>query len=86
MVDPLSIIGLIASFSAALGFLPQVIKTFRTKSTKDISVYMIIVFIISAVSWSTYGFWKNDLFIILTNLTILILTLMLLFMKLKYRE
>lgn len=85
MADLLLIVGLIASTASAIGFLPQVIKTFRTKRAEDVSLYMIIIFIISAVSWITYGFWKNDLFIMSTNLIIFILTVILLIMKLIYK-
>lgn len=86
MVDLLSIVGLIAAVASAIGFLPQVIRTFKTKKAEDVSLYMILVFIVSAVSWITYGYWKNDFFIISTNLAILLCTIMLFVMKLKYKR
>lgn len=85
MVDIISVIGFIAAVASAAGFLPQVIKTWKTKKTRDISLYMIGLFFISAISWITYGFSKNDIYIVGTNLFILVLSLILLFFKLKYR-
>ncbi|MBS3055402.1 MAG: SemiSWEET transporter [Candidatus Aenigmarchaeota archaeon] len=85
MVDIISIVGLVAAFASAVGFIPQVIKTWRTKRTRDLSLHMIGLFITSSITWITYGVSKNDVFIIGTNSFIFVLTIILLFFKLKYR-
>ena len=85
MVDIISIAGLIAAIASAAGFMPQVIKTWRTKRARDLSLYMIVIFIVSSISWMTYGMSKNDIYIVGTNSFILVLSFILLFFKLKYK-
>jgi MtN3 and saliva related transmembrane protein len=85
MVDIISIFGLIATIASSIGFLPQVIKAWKTKKTRDISMLMIAIFTISATSWIIYGLPKNDVFIVGSNVFILTLTLILLVLKVKYR-
>lgn len=86
MVDIISAFGLIASLTASIGFLPQVIKTWRTKKTRDISPYMIILWATSAISWMIYGLPKKDIYIVGTNAFIFALTVILLTFKLKYKK
>ena len=86
MIDLLQIVGLVASVASMIGFLPQVIKTFRTKSAKDLSIWMVLVFMIASFSWTIYGFWKNDIFIIMTNVIIFFLDLTLFAMVLKFKK
>jgi MtN3 and saliva related transmembrane protein len=86
MVDAFQIVGFVALIASSLGFVPQVVKTFRTKKAEDISLYTLILLITAASSWIVYGFSKSDFFIILTNLIILVLVLVLTFMKLSYRN
>ena len=86
MVDFLSIVGLIAACASAIAFLPQVIKTFRTKRAEDVSFYMIVVFMIASVSWLTYGLERSDFFIVSTNFIVLVLTITLAIMKVIYKK
>ena len=67
MVDLISLIGLIATATTSIGFLPQVIKTWKSKKARDISLTMIGLYLIGTGSWFIYGFMKNDLFIIAAN-------------------
>lgn len=50
------IVGHTAGLLVAIALLPQVIKTWRTKSTKDISLLWTIVLIIGLILWVIYGF------------------------------
>ena len=71
-------IGFFAAFCTTIAFLPQAIKVFKTKSTKDISLYMFIIFTIGVLSWLIYGLIINDLPIILANAVTLILSIFIL--------
>ncbi|HLC39350.1 MAG TPA: SemiSWEET transporter [archaeon] len=84
MADLISIIGLIALIATSIGFLPQVIKTWKTRKTRDISLYMIALWMIGTGSWFIYGLMKNDAFIMSANGIIFSLTVILLALKLKY--
>ena len=81
----LKYIGFFAAFCTTIAFLPQALKVWKTKSTKDISLYMFIIFTIGVFSWLVYGIIISDLPIILANGVTLILSLFILGFKLKYK-
>ena len=78
-------LGYLAGFLTTLAFVPQVIKTWRTKSTKDISLGMFLIFNLGVFFWLIYGFLINQGPVILWNLVTLILASAILMMKLKYK-
>jgi MtN3 and saliva related transmembrane protein len=80
----LKYIGFFAAFCTTIAFLPQALKVWKTKSTKDISLYMFVIFTIGVFSWLVYGIIISDLPIILANSVTLILSLFILVFKLKY--
>jgi MtN3 and saliva related transmembrane protein len=80
----LKYIGFFAAFCTTIAFLPQALKIWKTKSTKDISLYMFVIFTIGVFSWLVYGIIISDLPIILANAITLILSLFILVFKLKY--
>lgn len=78
------IIGGVAGFLTTLAFLPQVIRTWKTRSTKDISLAMFITFCTGVFFWCIYGFLLKSLPIIITNVVTLLLSGIILFLKLKH--
>ena len=78
-------IGFFAAFCTTIAFLPQAIKVYKTKSTKDISLYMFLIFTIGVLSWLIYGLIINDWPVILANAVTLILSFFILIYKLKYK-
>ena len=78
-------IGFFAAFCTTFAFLPQAIKVYKTKSTKDISLYMFLIFTIGVLSWLVYGLIINDLPVILANAVTLILSFFILIYKLKFK-
>lgn len=85
MVNVYEIIGLLAAFIATASFLPQVIKTYKTKDTSGLSLTMYITFFIGIVLWLIYGIHLNSLPMILANFITAILSLFLIIMKLKHK-
>ena len=81
----LKYIGYFAAFCTTFAFFPQALKVWKTKSTKDISLYMCIIFTIGVFSWLIYGIVISDLPIILANVATLILSIFILIYKLKYK-
>ncbi|MDX1629826.1 MAG: SemiSWEET transporter [Fulvivirga sp.] len=77
-------IGLTAAFLTTIAFLPQVIKTWKTRSAKDLSLGMFSLFTTGIFLWLVYGLLVNDLPIILANIFTLTLSGIILFFKLKY--
>ena len=81
----LKYVGCIAAFLATFAFFPQVIKVWKTKSTKDISLLMFALFTLGVFLWLIYGIILNDIPIIFANLITLILSLFILINKIKYK-
>ena len=78
-------IGFFAAFCTTIAFLPQAIKVYKSKSTKDISLYMFLIFTIGVLSWLIYGIIISDLPIIFANAVTLILSFFILIYKIRYK-
>ena len=79
-------LGMVAGTISAITFLPQVIKTWKSKSAKDISMLMFSFATISVILWLIYGIIINNWPVIYTNGCVLILSLIMLFFKLKFNK
>ena len=79
------LIGFFVSFCTTIAFLPQVIKVYKTRSTKDISLSMFLIFTTGVLCWLIYGVLIVDLPIIIANIVTLILSLIILAFKIKYK-
>jgi MtN3 and saliva related transmembrane protein len=82
----IEIIGLIAGCLTTVSFLPQVIKTWRSRSAKDLSLVMFSLFCSGIVLWLIYGFLINSLPVILSNAFTLVLSSAILFFKLRFKD
>jgi MtN3 and saliva related transmembrane protein len=78
------ILGYITGAITSLTFLPQIIKTWRNKSVKDISLTMFLIAAGCEVLWIIYGALQNDWVIILTNVVVLAMSLTMIFFKIIY--
>jgi MtN3 and saliva related transmembrane protein len=85
-MEIITAIGLLAGFCTTIAFLPQAIKTWKTKSAKDLSLGMYSIFLTGVLLWLTYGFLISDLPIILTNLATMLLAVSILYFKLTFKE
>lgn len=61
------ILGICALSTTVIGLLPQVYKTYQTKSTKDLSSIMLANYLISSVLWIGYGMSVSDNTVIIAN-------------------
>ena len=68
MIYQNEIIGFIAAVCTTFAFLPQVIKVWKTKQTKDLSLRMYTIMFIGICLWFVYGLRINSLSIILANI------------------
>ena len=80
------VIGIIAGALSCTTFLPQVIKTWKSKTTKDISLTMFLIASLSTTLWLIYGILINSVSIIGTNIVVLIFSLMMLYLIYKNRN
>lgn len=81
-IDIPALIGGMAGLCTTLAFIPQVIKTYRTKSTGDLSLAMFLIFCIGVSLWLVYGIIKNDIPLIAANAVTLVLAGYILWVKL----
>jgi len=79
-----STIGFIAALLTTVSFVPQVLKIWRTRSAKDISLGMYSLFTLGIAAWLVYGVLIDSWPVILANLVTLVLAGSVLVMKLKF--
>ncbi|MFB2917993.1 MULTISPECIES: SemiSWEET transporter [Aerosakkonema] len=84
-MDLLTVLGLLAGTLTTIAFLPQVIKTWQSKSAKDFSFGMLITFSLGVFLWLIYGIAKNDLPVIVANLLTFVLNLIIISLKTRYK-
>ncbi len=80
----ISFFGYAAAFCTTAAYLPQVIRVWRTRRTKDVSLGMFLVMTVGLICWLTYGFAIHDLPIIVCNGSALVMTSIILFFKLRH--
>jgi len=83
-MDAVTALGLIAGSLTTLSFAPQVIRAWRTRSTADLSLVMLVVFLAGILLWLVYGVVREDLAIIAANAITAVLIGLLLTIKKKH--
>ncbi|MBW4649723.1 MAG: SemiSWEET transporter [Kastovskya adunca ATA6-11-RM4] len=84
-IEFIDTLGLAAGTLTTIAFLPQLLKTWQSKSAKDVSLAMMVTFCIGVFLWFVYGLYLHALPIVLANFVTLILALIILILKIKYR-
>jgi MtN3 and saliva related transmembrane protein len=78
------IIGLIAGTLTTIAFLPQVIKAWKTRKTRDISLITFSLLVLGIFLWLVYGALIDDLPLIIFNAIAFILASTVLYFKIKH--
>jgi len=78
--------GYFAAILTTAAFLPQLIKTLKTKKADDVSLITLIMFISGVISWIIYGYKISSLPILLANIITFILNLLILGSKIYYAK
>lgn len=84
-METIDIIGLIGAFLSGVTFFPQVYRTWKLKSARDLSLSMILIILLSNVTWLVYAFNKQDIAIISANFFVGSCALTILYFKLKFK-
>ena len=77
--------GYVAATLTTLAFVPQAVKTLRTRDTRSISLYMYVVFTVGIAFWLLYGIALHSWPMIVSNTVTLGLAETILAMKLRWR-
>ena len=80
----IELIGFIAAALTTSSFIPQAIKTFRSRDTQSISLGMYVIFTIGIACWMVYGVLLESWPMIIANLITLSLAAAILGMKLRF--
>ncbi|GAA4799507.1 SemiSWEET transporter [Lysobacter hankyongensis] len=76
--------GYLAAAMTTLAFVPQAVKTIRTRDTRSISLGMYVVFTAGIAMWLIYGIALNSVPMILANIVTFLLSATILGLKLKH--
>lgn len=81
-----STLGLLAGAITTLAIVPQVVKTWRTRQARDISLWQPVLLEIGMLLWFVYGLLLQDLPLLIANGFSLFCNGLLIAMKLRFRE
>ena len=84
-MDTTTMLGFAAGTLTTIAFVPQFLKTWRSRSAQDVSLGMLVTFWTGVLCWLVYGFLIRSQPVILANAITLILTGAILVLKMKYR-
>ncbi|MBP6422749.1 MAG: SemiSWEET family sugar transporter [Propionivibrio sp.] len=79
-----SAVGYAAAILTTISFVPQVLKVWRTRSARDVSLGMYSLFTLGIFTWLVYGALIESWPVILANFITLILAGTVLAMKLRF--
>jgi MtN3 and saliva related transmembrane protein len=78
------VVGYAAGFLTTAAFVPQVVKTFKERSARDISLGMYVLFCIGVGMWLFYGLLIASWPVVGSNLVTLLLSSAVLILKLRH--
>jgi MtN3 and saliva related transmembrane protein len=80
-----TVVGLLGGSLTTISLIPQVVKTWKTRSTKDLSLGMLSIFTAGILLWLFYGILLREVPIILANSATLVMAAILLGFKIRYK-
>ena len=78
--------GYFAAILTTLAFLPQLLKTLKTKKAEDVSLITLIMFLTGVLSWIIYGYKISSTPILIANIITFILNLLILIFKITFSK
>ena len=85
-MDKTQLIGIVAGVFTAISMMPQLIKIIKEKKAENVSVWMLIILLFGLSMWTIYGLLKKDWPIIIANMFSVLLNLVLVYFRNKYRD
>ena len=81
-----TLLGYFAGFLTTVSLVPQVVKTWKTKSVNDFSLGMLLIWLTGILCWVAYGILTNAEPIVVWNMSTLLLAGSILAMKIKFKN
>jgi MtN3 and saliva related transmembrane protein len=85
MREYLPYLGAVAGTITVMSFLPQVVRAWRTRRTRDLSMGMFALLVTSGALWMLYGAIDRDWPVVATNAGMVALNMALVAAKLRYK-
>ncbi|KIA94508.1 MULTISPECIES: SemiSWEET family sugar transporter [unclassified Flavobacterium] len=85
-METTNIIGLVAGICVTIAVIPQIIKVWKSKKVKNVSLTMFSTLTLGIFLWVVYGFLKKDYPIMITNSISLFLNLLMIYFISKYEK
>ena len=85
-MDIINLVGAAGGIVSSVTFLPQVIKIWKTKSAKDLSMGTLLFLVLNVSLWLLYGILTNLYPIIITNGIVLSMVFIMVYFKLTFKE
>ena len=82
----IDLFGFSAALLTTIAFLPQLYKTWKTKSANDVSLSMLLLFITGLICWIIYGLKIHSIPILVANIVTFIFNFSILILKITYRK
>lgn len=82
----IDVLGLIAGIGSTVMVLPQIRKILKTKDVEDVSLGMFVIASVGIGLWLTYGVFKQDIALMITNSVGLLFNIILIILKLRYNK
>ncbi len=82
--DGITLIGLVAAALTTTSLVPQLIKSWKMKETRDISLLMYLILGTGVFLWMVYGFFLRNLPLVAANSVSFLFILVILYFKVKY--
>jgi len=80
-----TLIGIAGGICTSVASIPQIITTIKKKKAADVSPVMFAVLLAGNALWAWYGLLRSDIPVLATNLLSVLLDLVMLFLKFRYR-
>ena len=84
-MNTITILGFSAAVLTTASFLPQAIKTIRTKDTSGISLFMYSLFATGTLLWFLFGLFSSNMPVMIANAVTLLFAAIILVYKIKYK-
>lgn len=83
-MDHIELIGFVAGSLVAISLLPQVVKSWITKSTKDIALSWTLINLGGQILWIVYGYFIASVPLVIMSGITLVMTISLIILKLRF--
>jgi len=82
----LETIGIIGGALCISSFIPQIVKSFKTKKVEDVSIWLVLLTLVGTIFWVAYGLIAESILIILANIIFLVFIIFQLVLMIRYKS